>query len=162
EDRHALEGVHGLERGCAHPDEPAPRRRQRPLPAGVALHLDTRARRRRGEPGPRRLLVQVVGLELEHVDLGPGNRQELLAALGTRGAALVARPSAAVADVVPPPRPHQRGGRRVGSAHRAGLHRIPRRTFSLMAIPLAPRWTASTSAMMLRAISGADWAPRSR
>ena len=145
------------------PAQPAARGGQGPLPADVSLHLDAGARRRRGEARARRLLVEIAGLELEQVHFLPRQPEEPGRGVGVEGAPLVDGDFAGrVAHVVADHAPDQGGGCRAGSPEGDRLHLSPFRTFSLMGSPVALRCTSSTSAMMLSAISGADWAPRSR
>src|SRR6185369_12359998 len=120
------------------------------------------SRGRRGEARARRLLVEIAGLELEQMHLLPGQAEELRRGVVVEGAPLVDGDfPGGVADVVANHSPDQRRGRRVAAPDSDRFHLSPLRTLSLMGMPVAPRCTSSTSAMMLSAISAADWAPRS-
>jgi hypothetical protein len=115
EDRDALERVGVAQRLAPHFQEPPARRGERPLPAGVALHLDPVADDRGGQPPARFLLVQVARIDGEQVNLLPGRGQEdLRGGLGQPRALLDGDLRRGVADVVAEDLAHQTlEGRRV-------------------------------------------------
>ena len=77
----------GAARCSRDPQEAPARRGERPLPAGVALHLDAVAHRRGGQPRAGRLLVDVAGLELEQVHLLPRQAESSVAAASSSSGA---------------------------------------------------------------------------
>src|SRR5262249_32849642 len=180
EDRDAFERVGIRQREAAHAQEPPARRRERPLAARVALHLDAVAHDDRGQPLAGFFLVQVVELDDQQVNLLPRRlEQGLRARRGETGTLLDRDLPRPVADVVtehPVDQPFE--GRRLATLgdrlHWSGVRESGsdrgwpaidaswRRGRALIGMPEPPARTAWISAMTASAISGADLAPMSR
>src|SRR5207248_944034 len=178
--------VHGSEPGDVDAEETPAHRRQRPLAARIALHLDAIAGHRGRQPAARVFFVEVPGLERQQVELVPGQRQEHPRGLGIEPGALAEGDLAGgVAHVVAEhaAREQVRGGALAALCNRfhvlvplpaglvplpAGLVPLPAGLVPLPAglavseRPLPPPRTAWISARIASAISGAERAPRSR
>src|SRR5262249_29842529 len=116
-----------------------------------------------GETRARRFLVDVPWFQLEEMQLFPGQREKLGGRLGVEDLPLLHGDLAVgAAYVVADHAALERGRGRSLPSLRDGLHLSPRLPFSLIGLPVPPRWTARISASTARAISGADCAPRSR
>src|SRR5438132_614023 len=161
EDRHPLEHVHVPQRTPTDLEEPAAGRGERPLPAAVAFHLHAIADDRRRQPSPGVLLVEVTGLYREDVDLVPGRREQRCGGRRREARALLNGDLARrVAHVVAEHAVDEALERRRLPSLCDRLHAF--RGLAESGWPLPPPRAAWISAMIARAISGAERAPRSR
>src|SRR6266568_8600583 len=101
--------------------------------------------------------MDIAGLELEEMDLAPGQLEEPLRRCCVEHQSLFESDLAVgTAHVVAEDPSLEYRGRRALTCDSDRLHLAPRLTFSLSGMPVAFRWTASTSARTASAISGAD------
>src|SRR5439155_12759486 len=160
EDRDAFVGVDLTQSGRRDREEATPGCAQRPLTSRVALHLHAVTDDGARQPRSGFFLVEIAGLDGQHVQLVPRRGQDGASRRRVELSALAPHhPAVGVAHVVT----EHGAGEALDAARLAplgdGLHRVF--TFDDSGWPFAPVRAAWISARLASAISGALRAPRS-